>query len=243
MRCRFKYGVFLLLISLTIFSELYCDNPIKKKIQPIKEYASLADSTKYVGMNTCRECHESIYQSYIETGMGRSFEKASIQKSAAEFGTHEVVYDKYLDYFYHPKWNGDSLQVTEFRLANGDTIHQRTETVSYIVGSGQHTNSHIMNEMGYLSQVPVTFYTQKAKWDMAPGFENGNNTRFKRIIGLECISCHNAYPDFVLGSENKYKSVPQGIDCERCHGPGSSHVELKREEYLLMSPKKLIILL
>ena len=44
-------------------------------------------------------------------------------------------------------------------------------------------------------------------------------------MGLECIACHNAYPDFVLGSENKYTAIPTGIDCERCHGPGELHVE------------------
>ena len=63
------------------------------------------------------------------------------------------------------------------------------------------------------------------------------------------MSCHNATPDFVLGSENKYHSVPQGIDCERCHGPGELHVQrmLNSElvdtsthiDYSIVNPKKL----
>jgi hypothetical protein len=63
------------------------------------------------------------------------------------------------------------------------------------------------------------------------------------------MTCHNATPDFVLGSENKYHSVPQGIDCERCHGPGELHVQrmLNGElvdtsnhiDYSIVNPKKL----
>ena len=38
------------------------------------------------------------------------------------------------------------------------------------------------------------------------------------------MTCHNSFPHFTLGSENKYQNVPSGIDCERCHGPGELHV-------------------
>jgi hypothetical protein len=59
---------------------------------------------------------------------------------------------------------------------------------------------------------------------MAPGFR-GNNTRFSRVISMECMTCHNAMPDHVAGSVNKYDKVPTGINCERCHGPGEVHVQ------------------
>ena len=39
------------------------------------------------------------------------------------------------------------------------------------------------------------------------------------------MSCHNAYPKIILGSENKYEYIPDGIDCERCHGAGGEHVK------------------
>jgi tetratricopeptide (TPR) repeat protein len=123
--------------------------------------------------------------------------------------------------------------------------------VNFIIGSGQHTNSHLHLVNGYLSQMPMTYYTQKKHWDLPPGFEAGVNTRFSRKIGLECMSCHNGYPDFVLGSENKYASIPTGIDCERCHGPGSIHVAQRQSgsrvdtskyvDYSIVNPAKLSI--
>jgi tetratricopeptide (TPR) repeat protein len=33
----------------------------------------------------------------------------------------------------------------------------------------------------------------------------------------------------VMGSENKYTHIPTGINCERCHGPGEIHVDLKKK--------------
>ena len=62
--------------------------------------------------------------------------------------------------------------------------------------------------------------------DLPPGYENGNNHDFQEI-GLECMSCHNAYSNHVAESRNKYHDISLGIDCERCHGPGELHVKRK----------------
>ncbi len=246
---------------------VYCGNPAKQpasiKLQTSDKYLNHSDSAKYIGMNTCRLCHQAIYNSFIATGMGKSFDHAGRQKSASKIDKHSVLYDKYLDFYYRPFWDGDSMKIMEFRLkgkparmneiirSGGDTIYKRIETIDYIIGSGQHTNSHIYNTNGYLHQMPMTYYTQKGKWDFPPGFENGSNTRFSRKIGLECMSCHNSFPDFTAGSENKFNSVPEGINCERCHGPGSIHVQQRQMgikvdtskyiDYSIVNPGKLPI--
>ena len=152
---------------------------------------------------------------------------------------------------YNAFWQNDSLYFKEYRLEKKDTVHSRVEKVNFIIGSGQHTNSHLQIVNGYINQMPMTFYTQKKHWDLPPGFENGFNTHFTRKIGLECMSCHNGYPNFVLGSENKYNSIPTGIDCERCHGPGSIHVAERQSgkivdtskyiDYSIVNPAKLSI--
>ena len=200
-------------------------------------------------MQQCRQCHENIYQTFRQTGMGKSFEKSSRKKSSGKFDRHALVYDKNKDFYYKPYWDRDSLKIMEFRLKGRDTIYKRIQAIQYIIGSGQHTNSHIYKSGNYLFQAPLTFYTQDGKWDLPPGFENGSNSRFSRIIGLECLSCHNAYPSFVEGSENKYTEVPQGIDCERCHGPGSLHIKEKKDgkivdiskeiDYTIVNPGKM----
>ncbi len=246
-----KTFVLLFFISLVLIINFNCSSELPKEKTFVPIYASFDSSVAYVGMETCKECHQSIYETFVQTGMGKSFDHASKTKSSARFGEHEKVYDKLLDFWYQPFWENDSLHIMEFRLNGKDTVHKRIETVSYIVGSGQHTNSHIMNTNGYLNQMPMTFYTQKGQWDLPPGFENGGNSRFNRLIGLECMSCHNSYPKFVQGSENKYDFVDQGIGCERCHGPGGKHVTDKKAgnivdvvqgiDYSIVNPAKLPI--
>lgn len=249
-----KYLLFCLtfVIGVIFFS---CETPEGKSLTAeVKKdtliYLNHSDSAKYVGINTCKLCHQDIYNTFIKTGMGKSFDVVSKTKSSGDFH-NSVIYDKIGDFYYKAFWQNDSLKFLEYRLQGRDTIYKRLETVNYIVGSGQHTNSHIQSVNGYLNQMPMTFYTQKKKWDLPPGFEEGHNSRFMRKIGLECMSCHNNYPEFVLGSENKFTAVPEGINCERCHGPGSIHVAQRQTgskvdtskyiDYSIVNPAKLSI--
>ena len=242
MRRIVVFLIFITSISAILF------NCQQKEINP---YRNITDhKAEYVGMDACRQCHQQVYETFIQTGMGQSWDMATKTKSAADFSPAKaLVYDSIKDLYYKPYWDGDSLTILEYRLQGKDTVHKRAEKVSYIVGSGQHTNSHIININGYLHQAPITFYTQKGKWDLAPGFDKGSNSRFDRKIELECISCHNGYPGFVEGSLNKYTQVKTGIDCERCHGPGSIHVNEKRKgevvdtskgpDYSIVNPRRL----
>ena len=230
---------------LTLFLVLWqCQPPEIEK--PV--YLNHSDTVKYVGIETCKQCHMDKFQTFQHTGMGQSFGKADTLKSAAQFNDN-YINDPFLDFNYSPFWDGNNLKLKEFRLENKDTVFSRTESLNYIIGSGQHTNSHLQESNGYVHQMPFTYYTQSGKLDLPPGFEGGNNTRFSRLIGLECMSCHNAMPvDFVKGSQNKFDKIPLGIDCERCHGPGESHVAkiMKGDftdtaiaiDYSIVNPKK-----
>ncbi|MFL5752056.1 MAG: multiheme c-type cytochrome, partial [Bacteroidia bacterium] len=249
-----KFHILSVLAVLLIILYNCSNNTVKKEIEEPKKdslsYLNHSDTAHYVGINTCKLCHQDIYNTFIKTGMGKSFDVASVQKTSAKFD-HPVIYDKFSDFYYKAFWQKDSLKFLEYRLEGRDTVYKRIERVDYIIGSGQHTNSHIQSVNGYFNQMPMTFYTQKGEWHLPPGFEEGHNSRFRRKIGLECMTCHNAYPDFVEGSENKYASVPNGINCERCHGPGSVHVQQRSSgsrvdtskfiDYSIVNPAKLSI--
>jgi predicted CXXCH cytochrome family protein len=66
---------------------------------------------------------------------------------------------------------------------------------------------------------------------MNPGYDHPNHYDFSREITQECIFCHNAYPEIApgtdrVGSEARFPgALPEGIDCQRCHGPGLRHIE------------------
>lgn len=209
-----------------ICTAVFCTRPDFEKTEG-SLYLNLADSVAYVGMQTCRSCHQNIHETFIHTGMGQSFDLATRTKSAATYGKHALVYDPKSDFYYRPFFRDSVLFIEEYRLENSDTVHKRTEQMAYIIGSGQHTNSHLLSINGYLFQAPITFYTQEGRWDMAPGFASNKNERFDRFLTDECITCHNHFPDFEKRSLNKYTAMPTGIECERCHGPGEIHVREK----------------
>jgi len=200
---------------------------------PVEESGQIAfrnwvDEATYVGRETCGECHQPQFETFTRSQMGRSWKHAKRSLSDADWTNTPVLRDEYADLYFQPFATGEDLFVREFRLEGADTTHVRVEQIDFIVGSGQHTNSHIFERGGYLYQIPVTWYAQDAKWGLAPKFQGGNNYRFSRVITDECMACHNAPPTFVEGSENKFEMVPSGIGCENCHGPGSIHVEEKK---------------
>ncbi|GCD78233.1 hypothetical protein JCM31826_17150 [Thermaurantimonas aggregans] len=238
---------FLLIIPAFYFS---CSTSPEEDVEHFENlFWANGDTLTYVGIETCKNCHYDIYSTFIHTGMGSSFGLADTHKSAIPAAVN-AFFDAYSGYWYKPYFDKEHLKLLEFRLKGSDTIYHKTTEISYIIGSGHHTNSHIINCNGYLFQAPFTFYTQSGKLDLPPGFEEGHNSRYSRPIGLECMSCHNAMPTgFVKGSENKFEQVPMGIDCERCHGPGSGHVAKilsgnitdtsKLPDYSIVNPKRL----
>ena len=201
-------------------------------------FLNLNDTVDYVGMETCKGCHSDKHSTFIHTGMGQSFDSASINKSIGNFQNQHPVYDAQRDLYYFPFWKNSHLYISEYRLDQfHDTMYYREEKISYIIGSGQHTNSHFWNDHGYLYQAPLTYYSQKGKWDLPPGFEV-SNTSFHRKIDVECMSCHNGIPKVNPQSINYFEKIPLGIDCERCHGPGELHVQQKRNGILVNTSKE-----
>lgn len=228
------------LIGMLVVIVLSC-NKVKK--QPAQN-TSKSDSLYYVGMQTCTSCHEDIHNTYIHTGMGKSWYLPHQQPKIEVFNHKSIVFDKYKNLYYKPFYKNDTFYIMEFRLKGKDTIYKRTEKVDYIVGSGHQTRSYIANRNGFLYEFPITWYVKKQIWDISPGYENGNNTRFDRPIGLECIQCHNGNSELEPGALYQYKSVALGIDCEKCHGKGSEHVKRmqagkKTKDNAIINPAKL----
>lgn len=225
-------------------------NDIEVKTQNKRvSYASLDSNNYYVGIETCGSCHQDHYKSFQHTGMGLSYEDAHQGKSVISKGSVLDLYDENQNLNYKIYWEKDSLVCLEYRVLKGDTIHHLKVKVDDVIGSGHHTNSHIKVRNGYAYQMPFTFYVQDSLVDLPPGFDKGANSRFFRQIDVECMTCHNSYPEHEKGSINKFKNVPNGINCERCHGPGGLHVEEKKKglivdidkevDYSIVNPAKL----
>src|SRR6187431_407240 len=114
---RLKLFFSLAAILITFLFELICCNfPSAKKKEESSAYKNLSDTARYMGMQTCRTCHGNVYATFIQTGMGKSWDHTTREKSSATFDRHAYVYDKFKNFWYHPFWEGDSLYIKEFRL-------------------------------------------------------------------------------------------------------------------------------
>ena len=63
-------------------------------------YLNLHDTVRYLGMETCQSCHADVHDTYIHTGMGRSFANATQARSDAHINDHSLVYDHHSNLYY-----------------------------------------------------------------------------------------------------------------------------------------------
>lgn len=213
-------------------------------------YLNTDPAVKYTGTLSCEPCHKKIYQTFIETGMGKSLYRPDREKVIERFGPSETVHDPERNFSYFAFWQGEDMMVKEFRVRENDTVYQRVEKVDYVVGSGHQTRSYLLQRNGYLYEIPITWYVSKGIWDLSPGYDVVNS-RFSREIGMECMACHTGYFELIEGSKNRYRMISEGIDCEKCHGPGEEHIRLieggqlidvgEEIDYSIVNPSKLPI--
>ncbi|MBN8587414.1 MAG: tetratricopeptide repeat protein [Rhodothermia bacterium] len=195
-----------------------CQKPTKDPI------GTISIEAEFVGDKACESCHEDLYASYKRTGMGQSVSIFDPKTAPEKFGG-PPIFDSKNNLFYEAFVRSDSLFQREYQKdQNGKIIHDRIHRVDYVVGSGNATRSYMMEVGGYLTEMPLTWYVKRGKWDLSPGYTQ-RNERFERPINLECMTCHNNFSTGTTYTQNHFKDVALGIGCERCHGPGSKHVE------------------
>ena len=77
-----RYMLLVAALIAVALPSFYCNNPEKEAAggENSSAWKSVYDtSIRYVGMQECRTCHENIYQTFIQTGMGQSYDFASKQ--------------------------------------------------------------------------------------------------------------------------------------------------------------------
>ncbi|HJM12717.1 MAG: tetratricopeptide repeat protein [Candidatus Marinimicrobia bacterium] len=176
-----------------------------------------------VGDKACASCHRDIYESYLTSEMGTSFSLMSNKHEDLNVSTCNV-FDKNNELRYNIEQKGEDYFMTEERVDdNNNVTHFLEFKIDYVIGSGNNTKSFIMKNNGYFFEMPVTWYSKKKMWDLSPGYER-YNLRFFRETIQSCIDCHTEETTFEQYSTNRFLKVNHGIDCEKCHGPGSLHV-------------------
>ncbi|MBG80151.1 MAG: hypothetical protein CMJ39_05505 [Phycisphaerae bacterium] len=192
-------------------------------------------SEGYVNDTQCAKCHADVAHSFASHGMGRSFWIPDLNNSIEDFSEDGGRYfHEASGLHYRMRQDEDGrIWMKQHELdAQGMPINEVEVEAHFSVGSGNHARTYLhRSPSGELWELPVSWYTDKG-WRMSPGYDYANHSRFNRQIGRGCIFCHTAYPDVPVGEDLQGRPItfpevlPEGIGCQRCHGPGQAHVDL-----------------
>ena len=162
----------------------------------------------------CAKCHAKEVAGYEQSAMARSLGKATPQPD----GSFEHAYSK-TKFSIHSDPSGVIQKFERGREAG-------EQKVAYVIGSGAHAYGYLVQVGDHLFQSPLSYYSTRRQWDVAPGYEESRDPDFSRPVTLECLLCHAGKPQPVPNTLNRYRNpafAEESISCDRCHGPGEAH--------------------
>jgi len=163
----------------------------------------------YVGSDACQECHEDLYATFLETG-------------------HRHALTKIVD--------GKAPELPFSKLPDPPAGYTWAD-VLYVVG-GYGWKARFVDQQGYLitgdAEAKTQYNLRNKTLDMGDdwvAYHAGEQVSF------DCGFCHTS-GYIPQGNQNGLAGLvgtwtEEGIGCEECHGPGSSHVN---DPYLVAMP-------
>jgi len=161
------------------------------------QQASTAKAARYVGSQACEKCHEQVYEHWKKTPM------ANVVRDPHEH-PEAIIPD----------------------LSKNPLAKFTKEQVAFVYGS--------VWKQRYFTKIGDDYFPEPAQWDVInkvwrPYFvANGTDwwatlyppDNMQRPTGPTCDGCHSV--DYDIHTK---KVAEWNVGCERCHGPGSEHVE------------------
>ena len=194
---------------------------------------SAQTSAEFADPRLCDGCHAGIYDTYRLTGMAKSFYRPSPANTIEDYSKGNPFYHAPTGAYYAMAQRGGKYFQQRWQIgADGKPAYRQEWQIDFAMGSGNHVRTYLhRGANGVLIELPLAWYSEKGGyWAMNPGYDTD---RFitPRKIAYECMFCHNSYPRIPAGHERANSvpayldPIPEGIDCQRCHGPGSRHVQ------------------
>lgn len=135
-----------------------------------------------------------------------------------------------------------TMRQNDKRAFQAVTINDWTRDIpmDVVTGSGTVAQTFLYWEQSRLFESYVSYFSGADRWLPSPGYQDDDIT-FARPIEPGCLECHITYieqtkpPNHYLPS-----SAVWGISCERCHGPGKSHVDFHSQNPTQKEPRHII---
>jgi predicted CXXCH cytochrome family protein len=197
---------------------------------PQSPWLNTRPGVKYLGDAECARCHADIAETYRRHPMGRSLAPIALAPAVGpDRRAATTTFEAGGSVFTIDRRGGREIHRETVR-DGGRVLAQVEGEVTYSVGSGARSISYLVEHDGRLFLSPITWYTQKQRWDLSPGYEKAS-PHFDRPIDPDCLFCHSNRVQPVALTANRYQDsifIGHAIGCERCHGPGELHA--RRQE-------------
>lgn len=190
----------------------------------------------YVEDEACAACHAALSRSFAGSGMARAFRPSSESEAVEDFSRGPYLHRKSRTTFQIVRREDRLVFRSWQRDADGSPFLGLEIPVDFVLGSGHRARVYVYRAPGgELFQLPLAWYSEERTWGMAPGYDRPDHDGVLRRIRRECLFCHDAFPALPKGADAPWApqvfpvELPRGIGCQRCHGPGSAHVDAALE--------------
>lgn len=187
-------------------------------------YLNVGSDAHYVGSAACTRCHVEATETYHHTAMSVSMLPVDVAAEPPD-GTFEHPLSGRR---YEVLRRDGALWHIESKLTKREPIVLAEYAAKYVVGSGRHSRTYLVEAEGFLVESPITWYSERKQWAMSPGYDRAEHLGFERATGQGCLECHAGRTAPIGKSLHRMDVFESAIGCERCHGPGSLHVEKHR---------------
>jgi len=181
----------------------------------------------YRAVRVCATCHPAQAKPQPATSMAHALEtvpECGILRSHALLTFHKGPY------FYKIERQGDQSTYT---------VSDGTETlvvpIKYALGLGSAGQTYVFEKDGALYESYVSFYREINGLDVTLGDYNLRPTNLTeaagRLLGEReitlCFGCHST--NSTIDAKFQPQSLIPGVQCERCHGDASQHLQSLRQ--------------
>ena len=210
---------------------------------PDKPDQTKSPGTVYAGDDACISCHQAKGETYHRTA---HFHTSSLPSKASIHGKFtpgaNVLQTTNPKLSYKMEVGEEGFfQKAQYELPTG--VREYAKRIDVVVGSGRKGQTFLFWDGDKLLQLPVSYWTELDGWVNSPGYVDGR-ADFSRIVPPRCLECHGSSFESRAPPENLYNkaSLVLGISCEKCHGPGATHIARYRSPSPPRSPAEMAII-